>query len=44
MAAEYGDQSVDALDAWMSDFRAIARVALEDRPPQLEKLGIHAPS
>jgi hypothetical protein len=43
-ATEARDQAMDALDAWMSDFRAIARIALEDRPQQLEKLGIQAPS
>lgn len=26
------NEAVGALDGWMSDFRAIARVALEDRP------------
>jgi hypothetical protein len=43
-ATEARDQAMDALDRWMSDFRAIARVALEERPQQLEKLGILAPS
>lgn len=38
------DQALDALDEWMSDFVAIARVALEDRPQHLEKLGVVAPS
>ena len=38
------DAAVDALDDWMADFRAIARVALEDQPQQLEKLGITSPS
>ena len=34
------ERSMDRLDAWMSDFRAIARVALEDKPQWLEKIGI----
>lgn len=38
------DAAVDALDDWMSDFRAIARLALEDQPQQLEKLGMTVPS
>lgn len=38
------DAAVDALDEWMSDFYAIARIALEDRPQQLEKLGLTVPS
>jgi predicted RecB family endonuclease len=43
-ATKRRDASIDDLDAWMSDFRAIARIALEDQPQQLEKLGINAPS
>ena len=41
-ATEKRDLAVDALDAWMSDFRAIARIAFEEDPQQLEKLTITA--
>jgi len=34
------DEAVDALQAWYSDFIAIARIALEDKPQYLEMLGI----
>jgi hypothetical protein len=34
------DQAFDALCDWYSDFRAIARVALYDKPQLLEALGI----
>ncbi|KAB8140013.1 hypothetical protein F8S13_25345 [Chloroflexia bacterium SDU3-3] len=38
------DAAFDALDEWMSDFIAIAKIALEDEPQLLEKLGILAHS
>lgn len=34
------DESLDDLQAWMSDFVAIARIALEDQKQLLEVLGV----
>ena len=34
------DRSVEALDMWVSELRAIAKVAFADEPQHLEKLGI----
>ena len=34
------DQAIDELTNWYSDFRAIARIALYERPELLESLGI----
>jgi hypothetical protein len=36
------DEAIAALDSWMSDFVKIARVALQDRPQLLEKIGVPA--
>jgi len=41
-ATKQRDASLDAMDAWMSDFKAIARVALEENAQWLEKLGFGA--
>ncbi|HEX9372025.1 MAG TPA: hypothetical protein VF897_13510, partial [Roseiflexaceae bacterium] len=41
-ATRLRDEAVAALEAWMSDFMQIARVALQDRPQFLEKLGLAA--
>jgi hypothetical protein len=38
------DAAIATMDAWMSDFVKIARVALQDRPQLLEKIGVAAPS
>ena len=42
-ATRMRDDALTALDAWMSDFTKIARVALKGRPQLLEKVGIAAP-
>jgi len=41
-ATDERDQAFDDLAAWMSDYLAAARVALEDHPQWLEKLGVLA--
>lgn len=39
-ATEKRDEALRAMDVWMSDFKAAARVALKDHPQWLEMLGI----
>ena len=34
------DAALQALNRWMRDFRAIARIALADQPQRLEQLGV----
>ena len=43
-ATKQRDAKLDALDGWMSDFKAIAQVALEEHSQWLEKLGFGAVS
>jgi hypothetical protein len=38
------NEAMKALDAWMGEFRGVARIAFADDPQALEKLQIHAPS
>ena len=38
-ATKQRDAKLDEMDVWMSDFKAIAQVALEKNPQWLEKLG-----
>jgi len=38
-ATQKKDKAFAEIDRWMSDFYAVARIALEDRPQLLEALG-----
>lgn len=42
-STEARDLAFDRLEDWMSDFRAVARIALEEKPQMLEMLGIVEP-
>ena len=43
-ATKARDAALDELNEWMSDFVALARVALDEQPQRLEKLGVVARS
>ncbi|MEL6606343.1 MAG: hypothetical protein AAFP20_24355 [Cyanobacteria bacterium J06614_10] len=39
-ATQKRDAALDELQDWLSDFLAIAKIALEDDPQKLESLGV----
>ena len=38
------DKVLDIMEDWLSDFIAISRIALENKPQLLEKMGVVDPS
>ncbi len=34
------DTAIDNMEEWLADFLSIARIALEERPQLLEKMGV----
>ena len=38
------DKVLDIMEDWLSDFIAISRIALENKPQLLEKMGVVEPS
>ncbi|KAB8144289.1 hypothetical protein F8S13_05260 [Chloroflexia bacterium SDU3-3] len=40
IATRERDAAIDALDDWLGDFMAVARVAFADQPEHLERLGV----
>ncbi len=43
-ATKMRDAKLDELDQWLADYKVIAKIALQNTPQQLEKLGWIAPS
>jgi len=43
-ATQQRNAAIEALDEWLSDFKVVARIALEDTPQLLEALNLGAVS